>query len=241
MKTPVVRSLVFALLALVVFPQAGTATLYSDSTNDVGVGSFPNLDIVEVLITNNATHLFFDIKVNADINATAWGKYMVGIDSPNQAGGDTASNGNGWGRPINFGAPGMDYWIGSWVDGGGGAQVWEYSGSWNLTANPVVDLSNAAAGRTAFSVSLADLGLSAGQTFRFDVFSSGGGGGDGAIDSLTNPGVTVSNWGDQYTASSLSSYTVAAIPEASQFLLISAASVLSLGLTRLRKRTADQS
>ncbi|MFM8818595.1 MAG: hypothetical protein ACKOHI_12125, partial [Phycisphaerales bacterium] len=46
-----------------------------------------------------------------------------------------AANGNGWGRPISMNSPigAMNYWLGSWVDGGGGAELRSFGGSgWNL-------------------------------------------------------------------------------------------------------------
>jgi hypothetical protein len=59
---------------------------------------------------------------------------------------------------------------------------------------------------------MASLGLSMGDTFYFDAYSSGGGSGDGAIDALANPNVSVQGWGDSYTSSApnIFSYTIPA-------------------------------
>ncbi|MGA0846924.1 MAG: hypothetical protein ACO3RV_10300, partial [Luteolibacter sp.] len=40
-----------------------------------------------------------------------------------------------------------------------------------------------------------------GQSFAFDVYTSGGGGGDGAVDALSASDTSISNWGDSFTTS----------------------------------------
>ena len=71
-------------------------------------------------MTNTTTDLIFKINLNGDptVGGQDWGKYTIGIDST--AGGDTT--GDGWARPISI-SSGMDYWVGSWVDSGNGAQI----------------------------------------------------------------------------------------------------------------------
>jgi hypothetical protein len=170
---------------------------YNDATGDLHDGTgggdnfsgFTHLDIASVEVTNDASDITFTITLNGNIASAGgvdWGKYMVGIDSLDSDPGDSGPGGNPWGpRPIIM-PDGMDYWIGSWADGGGGHQVWNYNdttpGTWaNPAGNEPVDLSNAAAGKISFTASLAELGLDMGDGFFFDVYSSGGGGGDGAI------------------------------------------------------------
>jgi hypothetical protein len=61
------------------------------------------------------------------------------------------------------------------------------------------------------------MGLSVGNTFFFDAYSSGGGGGDSAIDALANPNVSVTGWGGPYTSGGsnpIYSYTVVPAPGA---------------------------
>ena len=201
-------------LSLTLVASLQAQTTYFDA---VGDEAFPNphLDIASVEINNTATDILFTINLTGDPIATDWGKYMVAIDSV--GGGDPV--GNGWGRPISM-PSGMDYWIGSWVDWGDGAEVY----SWNTTSN-VWDLVDAAYGadssdillpvKTTSSVtlqtSLSSLGLGIGDTFTLDVFTSGGGGTDSAIDALSDPSTTVLNWGDPYNSTSTLTYTV--VPE----------------------------
>jgi len=195
--------------------------LYTDSANDIATGiatAGGTLDILSLEITNNASDIVFKLTVNGSVNSVDWGKFMIGIAQ----GGAAANNGNGWSRPINMDAPngGMTRWIGSWVDGGGGAENRVFSGgSWSLagaTYNSNFGGFAFAGNEITYTMSLSSLGLNAGDTFYFDAYSSGGGGGDSAIDALANPNQSVANWDDTYTStgSNLFSYTVVPAPAA---------------------------
>jgi hypothetical protein len=188
--------------------------IFNDATGDIDPGLATGggtLDLVSLEITNTATDIVFSLTVNGSLNSTDWGKFMIGIAQ----GGAPASNSNGWGRPINMDAPngGMTRWIGSWVDGGGGSQVWSSAGGWNQTGSAGFTFGG---NMLTYTVSLSALGLNLGDTFYFDAYSSGGGGGDSAIDALANPGQSVANWGDTYTSTgtNLFSYTVVPAPAA---------------------------
>jgi hypothetical protein len=203
-------------------------TSYTDAANDIDPGlanAGGTLDILGMEVSNTATDIVFRLTVNGLVSgpgSTDWGKFMIGISTGSNAG-DSGVNGNGWGRPINMSSAsgGMNYWIGSWVDGGGGAQRWAYSGtSWSEVA---ATYSTGFGGFTfsgnqlTYTMSLASLGLSVGNTFFFDAYSSGGGGGDSAIDALANPNVSVTGWGGPYTSGGsnpIYSYTVVPAPGA---------------------------
>lgn len=190
---------------------------------------FDHLDIVSVEVTNDATNLNISITLNADIDATNWGNYMVAIDS--KAGGDT---GNGWGRPMNWGGVEIDHWIGTWANDGGSAtngQVWNYDGAaWNLDAGlSGTDDSNHAGGVQSFSVALADLGVSVGDTIFFDVMTSGGGGGDPGVDHLSRSDFATDQWGTPSDSGQFLSYTLVPAP--------GTAALLGLGgLAAVRRR-----
>ena len=220
--------------AMVAFP-ALSAT-YSDSTGEtISIGI---MDITSVEVNHTATTLTFKITVAGDPVATDWGKYLIGIDST--LGGDTA--GNGWGRPIRM-SSGMDYFVGSWVDSGNGAEIRKWNGaSWGLqsaTYNPNPDFLGIS--KDASSVSLtfnyAGLGLVAGNSFNFDVFTTGGGGTDSAIDALGNPAQSVANWGDAYDSGvNVKSYTITVVPEPTSLALLGLGGLLLL--RRFGKRAA---
>lgn len=194
-------------VVLALSASSARATIYNDTAGDTfaGVGGGGILDILSVEVTDNGTNINFKVNLAADIVATDWGKYMVMID--NGPGGDPS--GNGWGRPISWGPVngGANVWLGSWVDGGNGAEnrVWD-GAAWQLqdatyNAAPNNQISIVKAGSSAtITAPLARLGLGPNQQFCFDVFSSGGGGGDGAIDSLGDPNEHVSAWDQPSTA-----------------------------------------
>ena len=205
---------------------------YTDSSNDIDPGlanGGGTLDLLSMEVSNSATDIVFRLTVNGNLNSTDWGKFMIGISTGGA--GDTSTNGNGWGRPISMTSTlgGIDYWIGSWVDSGGGAQRWAYSGSsWSEVAATYTSGFGSfsfSGNQITYTMSLSSLGLSIGDTFFFDAFSSGGNGGDSAIDALANPNVSVTGWGGPYTSSSNFSYTL--VPGPGAMALIGVAGLLA--------------
>jgi hypothetical protein len=91
---------------------------------------------------------------------------------------------------------------------------------------------NSVSGATVtYTRNLSDLGLSIGSTFTFDVFSSGGGGGDSAVDALSKNLPSIANWGDTFNSDSTLRYTV--VPEPTALLMVGLVGLA--GLTRRRK------
>jgi hypothetical protein len=219
------------LLGLATFSSL-RADVYTDAVNDIDsfASSFTHLDISSVTITNTATDLNFVIGLNGSIvPPTDWGKYMVAIDSV--AGGDVT--GNGWARPISM-PSGMDHWIGTWVDQDPNSfrELRNYSGGWNL----INSATNIRSGNTvAFSVALSDLGLSVGNTFTFDVFSSGGGSNDSAIDALSIATPSVTGWNGPFASNSTLTYTITGVPEPSSVLGLSLVGLLGATCGRRRR------
>lgn len=223
----------------------GASSPYTDASGDIDPGiatADGTLDILGMEVTNNATDITFTLSLNGNISTTDWGNFMIGIATGNTAG---TTTGNAWGRPINLDSPlgGMNYWIGSWVDAGGGSQLWTYNedfSSWDgPTALAGYSLSAGATSTITYTLTLASLGLAANDTFYFDAYSSGGGGSDSAVDALANPNVSITGWGDTYTSSTtgdaglgLNSYTV---PEPSTYALL-ALSATALGGYIIRRR-----
>lgn len=214
------------LLAAAIAATAGLATadVYTDNSgNHLGGGDlhdffasqgFNHLDIVSVTITNDLSNLYVDIQTAGDLDATNWGKYALGINTFANAG----DAGNGWGRNIAWGgSQTITHWIATWADDNGsgvGGQVWSFDGGWSQTGSIASgDDSQHAAGRQIFAVSLASLGLSIGDTFRFDVVSTGGGF-DPGVDHLSRADFATDNWGTQSVGGSFLSYTVIPSPSA---------------------------
>ena len=254
MRVPFAVTFVFASLVLgtVAFGAEGSTSPYTDSAGDIDAGinnGNGTLDILGMEITTVGSDLNFKLTVNGNVATTDWGKFMIGIGSYNAPIGTTT--GNGWGRPINlqytpdgFPTPGgMDYWIGSWVDGGGGSQLWSWDGAaWTGPASLTsFSFTPGATSDINYTVSLSSLGLNPGDQFTFDAYSSGGGGTDSAVDALANPNVSITSWSQTYTSKpvtfgggGLNSYTVP-VPEPSMFAA-AAVGVAIAGCT-LRRRT----
>lgn len=222
-----------ALLVAGLMAGAVSADTYLDATGDLGTSpvdfsGFTHLDISQVDVTSDGTIISFIISVvqNPITSPNNWGNYMVGIDTT--AGGD--SLGNGWSRPISM--TGMDYWLGSWVDGGGDdGQQWNYTGTWNgPSALTVVTNANT----ISLTTTLASLGLAGGETIKFDVYTSGGGGGDSAVDALSSATPSITTWGGPYdTAGNGLSYQV--VPEPGTLALVGLFGVIA-GVRYLRRK-----
>jgi hypothetical protein len=230
----VAASALLAGVALQAHAAPGVTT-FNDAINDIdpsiATGS-GTLDLVKMEVSNTATDVVFQLTVNGNIGSPDWGKFMIGI--ANNKGYGTSSS-DGWGRPITMSANGgMTNWIGSWVDGGGGAENRSNQTSWGLTGATYnsnfggFSLSAGAQSTITYTVSIASLGMSIGDTFSFDAYSSGGGGGDSAVDALANPNVAITSWGQPYDsgASNSFSYTLGAIPAPGAIALIGVAGLL---------------
>lgn len=245
MKRTIRSGLVLAGALLIA--ASARADIISDTIGDIDPGianGGGTLDIVSMEVTTSGSDLIFSLTLNGNVSTTDWGNFMIGIATGDSAG---TTTGNGWVRPINLDAPsgGMNYWIGSWVNAGGGAQLWSYdngTSSWTGPSDLSSGYSFSAGAQSTidYTVSLSSLGVSAGDTIYFDAYSSGGGGSDSAVDALSNPNVSITSWGQTYTSSEnppgtgLSSYTI--VPEPTTLGLLGLG-VLAVRLGRKRKAT----
>jgi hypothetical protein len=234
--TLMVAVLAAAFVASISTPSLGA--IYIDAQNEIHNNGDPHMDITQVEVTNDATNISFKISVRAtNIDSPNWGKYTLGLDTAPGGNSMQNDNGNGWSRSISMN--GMDYWIGSWVDGGGGgANLSNWTGTnWNSLGN----ISHLISGPSiTLTTTLASLGLSYGSVVKFDAYTTGGNGGDGANDASSNPNQASPGWPDHYHSGDLlSSYTVvnpvAPIPEASA-ALVWALVMMTFGMVSKRNR-----
>jgi hypothetical protein len=217
-------------------PGITSSVVYTDAANDIDPGiatAGGTLDLLSMEVSHTATDVIFKLTVNGSVSSTNWGKFMIGIST-----GAGTTSGNGWGRPINMTSNGgMTRWVGSWVDSGGGAQFWNYSGSaWSESAGLAgFSFTSGAQSTLTYTVSMASLGVSNGSTLYFDAYSSGGGGGDSAVDALSRSDASISNWGGPFTTSGIASGTAAStaggafaytIPAPGALALLGAASLV---------------
>ena len=198
------RSLLAAAFAASVASMA-SASIYSDAVNDLFDNGFDNLDITGVDVSDDGTNLSFAVTTRGYQN---WTKYMIFI---NKTGSGTSSN--AWSRPVNL-TSNIDYFVGSWVDQpSSNSQLVSWTGSgWNWGSETV--FSNSVSGNTVtWTVSLASLGLGAGQTIYFDVATSGGGN-DPGVDHLSRSDMATTGWGSPSTSGDFLSYTTVPTPGA---------------------------
>lgn len=225
-----------AAITSVLQVNANPGVIYNDAIGDIDPGittAGGTLDLVSMEVSHTATDIQFKLTVNGNIGSTDWGKFMVGI--ANNKGYGTSTS-DGWARPITMSANGgMTNWLGAWVDGGGGAENRSNQTGWGVTGATYngnfgnFTLGAGAQSTITYGVSIASLGMSIGDTFRFDAYSSGGGSGDSAIDALANPNVAVTSWGQAYDSrtSNSFSYTLTAIPAPGAIALVGLAGLVA--------------
>ena len=181
------------------------ASTYTDPIGDIATDN-ANLDIASVNVSHTATDISISLEV-ADLGAD-WGKYAIFFDFK---GGGSGDNDNPWARDIG-GLEGMDMFVGSWLNDGGGFEEYYYTpGGWQATPLGVsmsIDWDNSTINWTiaGFAATLTGFGA---DTFGFEIATTGGNPGDPAIDLLggedTQPG-----WGNGSTSTDLSYYTIPA-------------------------------
>ena len=231
-RSPLVRlfaafTLAFALTAGQVGAQV---TTFNDATNDIAPGiatAGGTLDIVEMEVVDTETDVIFTMTVNGNTSTGGndWGKFMIGIANQKTAG---TQIGNGWGRPINLnagGSNGMTHWIGSWVDGGSGANFWTY-GTTNWSGPAALAAFSTSAGTQSsitYTVSKESLGVTNGDTIIFDAYSSGGNVSDSAVDALSNPTNAITGWGGPYTSSATNTNSIVGIGQTRSYTLANTA------------------
>jgi hypothetical protein len=203
------KTVMIAGAALSIAQVASAGAVYTDATGDIFNASNGNIDLKSVTITNDATNLYISIETNGDLDAANWGKYALGIDT----GSGPSVDGNAWGRNISWGR-GITHWVTTWADQDGSGingQVWSFDGTnWNLDAGVAGDDSQHAAGFQIFSVALADLGLSVGDSFEFDLITTANGANDSAPDHLSRSDQATSDWSVTSVAGDFLTYTVTA-------------------------------
>ena len=235
----------FALAAGVALASSASASsVYGDSTGEVFDAGLTHLDISSVTLSNDSDFLYISVQTTGDLDATTWGKYAIGINN----GKDASSAGNGWGRNIDWGGQTITHWSATWADDPGGigtgigAEIYEFDGAnFNLTgatyngsSNISADDSQHGSGVQMWAISLASLNLVAGDTFTFDVITTGGTTGDPGVDHLSRNDQSTPFWDTQSVAGAFLSYTVTApIPLPTAGALAGVA-LLGVGVRRRR-------
>jgi hypothetical protein len=231
------HALVAACLLALAAP--ASAAIYNDSVGEQAGSGDSEVDIRNVEVTNNATNINFKITLVGDIAAANFGNYHIGFDTV--PGGKTTT-GVAWGNPFGM-SSGMDYWLGSWVNFGGGSELHQYTGdgtnnNWGPTIpGTTVTLDQFS---TTISIPLAAMALVDGSVIKFDVYSTyGSPGGQSAYDASSNPNLTVAApWnGTPYDSGQLvSTYTVV-VPEPMSIGACTAMATIAVASRRRRQRS----
>ncbi len=180
------RSVLF-LGAGLAFTRPASATTYTDALGDNYGG--PEVDISNVVITNDASNIYFTINMNpaANLVTNYFANYEIGFQMGGGAGGQTAINGtygtgigtagNPYGNAVGI-STGENFFIGSFLAGptySGGAQLYSYQGAvtgWQQVG--ATALATTTTTSTSFAFPLSALGLAPGSMFNFDVWTSFG-------------------------------------------------------------------
>jgi hypothetical protein len=191
-------------ISLFSFSSLSQARVYSDASTDLFDNGLANLDIISVEVTNDSSNVTFTVTTRGYAD---WTKYLIGIRTP-AASSSSSTTGNAWSRPHTY-SQGVNYFIGSWLDSGSGIQLVHYVNSawdWSSTTGASLDMTQTGLNKVVFTASLAALGVTAGDTIKFDVGTSGDDG-NGIIDALSTSSLTTTNWQTASTAGALLSYT----------------------------------
>ncbi len=206
---------------------AASADVYNDNVGGTAGGGdlhqffadqgFNHLDISSVEITNDNQFLYINISTDGLVSDQNWGKYIVGIDTGANAG-DNSTDPGSWNRNVDWGR-GITHFAGTWADDGGalqfGGELRGFDGvGWNLlgaTYNGDTNIAGTSASGQMIQIEYAALGLSIGDTFEFDVFSSGGGA-DPGVDHLSRSDAATTDWGTTSVAGNFLSYRIVPAP-----------------------------
>jgi hypothetical protein len=174
------------------------------------------MDLGSLYVANDANFWYFLFTVNEDVITTNWGKYVLFIDTTNDANGGTTDP---WGRNISLSDPHKsEFQVRSWVDGGGAynatkTQLWAWNQGTTSWSSPGSIAEAAVAVNTGVStfewkVSRAALGDP--STIWCEVATTSGGGTDNAQDTINDP---VDDWNatDWVTTAVLSNSTQVAV------------------------------
>jgi len=216
-----------ALLA-VSMPFTLCATTYLDVTGDSS--TVASLDITSVVVNNDATTLNLQINLAGNPLSPDWVKCLIGFDTV--TGGNTTGP-DAWGKPIFMSAGGTDFFVGSWMDSGTGAEVRSWSGSsWDAVAGSGIAVGTGASSVT-LSLNLSAMGLSEGSTFNFDIYTTSDG--NSALDAAGSSTALTWNNNPYDSSPNVLSYTVTAVPEPGALSLAGLGTLLLAWRAKQRK------
>ena len=108
--------------------------------------------------------------------------------------------------------------IGAIPYGGAGCQVWKYDESiWGMSGIVRPDLSSASVGTIKWTFSLYSLGMSVGDTLKFDIATTGAASSDPGIDHLSRSDLSTDGWATPSVAGDFLEYELSGISGSQTF------------------------
>lgn len=215
--------------ALVVASSASAdlfVTQYNDDQYDQGPAFVDNLDLTTMDVSNDLENVYFRIQTSS---YESWTRYLVFLDTAE--GTWISGNNNPWIRNVDTGSFGIDYFVGAYnndSDNGGAALLYDgTSGSWNGIGGADHQDSSTHSYSIAFQISMASIGVGIGDTFLFEVATTGGSDGDPATDLMNG---NSASWGGTASfGNRMLEYTIVPAPGALSLLAMA-------GLVARRRR-----
>ncbi len=163
----------------------------SDPAGDHWAGD-ANLDLLDLYVTDDSSNFYVAFTVNDDIITTDWGKYVLYLDTTNDANGATS---DAWNRNVIVNDPHKpEFGLYTWVDappyGPDHTQLVAWTGSgWDWLnvkqATAAVLASTGVTSTIEYQIAKADLGNP--DTLWVEVWDTGGGDNDNAQDTINDP------------------------------------------------------
>ena len=147
------------------------------------------MDLLDFYAAEDEENVYLAFTINADLATTNWGKYVIYIDTTNDANGAAT---DAWGRNVLVNDPHKpEFGIYTWVDsvpyGVNATQFWAFAnGSWSQVGSvPEAALGTGTTSALEFRISKTALGNP--SDLYMEVWATGGGNSDNAQDTINNP------------------------------------------------------
>jgi len=257
MKT--IALILSALITLVVSSVTAQVT-YTGTGNSLGSSPADGAAISSVVVNNDANNITFQINTTA--TQASYIFYSIELQIVGEAGNGSTSLVNPWGEHVGA-STGLNALINTYSDSGDSALTYS-GGSWTQNASGTYAAGGAGFNFATITMPLTSLGLSAGNSFYFDVISTyaaspTGQSAYGALDSVTGypaesdgsyqpwNGATNPNYYDSANAGASGStfgtsatlYTVTSVPEPAINALIVLGAFITVGQA-IRKKVSIQ-
>lgn len=149
------------------------------------------MDLLNLYVCNDNDFWYFFFTIDANVGTSNWGKYLLYIDTTGNGAGATF---DAWGRNVAVVNPNglPEFSLNGWVDGGGSynaskTQLWAWGGaSWSQVGT-AADAALVTGAQSAIEWKVSRTALGNPATIWCEVYSTGGGGGDNAQDTINDP------------------------------------------------------